>query len=335
MSKLTLFTAILLSGIAEYFSIVGLIAIFAAAPISIAVMGAALGVSKLVAASWVYRNWDHSPRALKYYLTLAVVVLSIITSMGIFGFLSKAHSEQTLVSNDLQAKLLIYDEKIKTARENIDADRKQLKQLDEAVDQIMARSTTEEGASKSVAVRRAQNRDRIALAKNIEANQKLIASLNEEAAPLRAEVRKVEAEVGPIKYIAALIYGDNPDVLLLEKAIRWVTVIIVLVFDPLAILLLIAANITPPVKKEEEEPPVKVTPVTPVSLEPAIIPAEESIPSVEHKLNHKDDVTIKENVTIEKQSGWRKESFTFEDPSDAIKIDKERIHEIKDDMLNP
>jgi hypothetical protein len=168
----------------------------------------------------------------------------LITSMGIFGFLSKAHSDQGLASGDVAAKIAVYDEKIKTAKENIEANRRQLKQMDEAVDQIMGRSTSEQGADKSNAVRRSQQKDRAALAKDIEANQKLIASLNEQRAPIAAEVRKVEAEVGPIKYIAALIYGDNPDANLLEKSVVWVILTIVFVFDPLAVLLLLASQMS-------------------------------------------------------------------------------------------
>lgn len=239
---ITLLTAILLSGVAAYFSIVGLIAIFAAAPIPIAIMGGTLEVAKLVAASWVYRNWTVAPSVIKYYFTAAVVVLSLITSMGIFGYLSKAHMDQNLVSGDVLAKVSIYDEKIKTAKENIETARRQLKQMDDAVEQTLARSTSEEGATKANNIRRAQQRERGILIKEIESNQKIITSINEEAAPIRAEVRKVEAEVGPVKYIAALIYGDNPDTNLLEKAVRWIIMVIVLVFDPMAILLLIAAN---------------------------------------------------------------------------------------------
>ena len=239
---LTLITAIALSGVAAYFSIVGLIAIFAAAPIPIAVMGSSLEVAKLVAASWVYRNWTVAPSVIKYYFTAAVVILSLITSMGIFGYLSKAHMDQSLVSGDVIAKISIYDEKIKVAKENIDANRKAIKQLDEAVDQTMARSTDEKGADKASQLRRSQAKERARLLQEIETEQKKISQLTEERAPIAAEVRKVEAEVGPVKYIAALMYGDNPDQNLLEKAVRWVTIIIVLVFDPMAILLLIAAN---------------------------------------------------------------------------------------------
>ena len=116
--------------------------------------------------------------------------------------------------------------------------------MDEAVDQIMARSTTEGGADKANAVRKSQQRDRVALAKDIESQQKLIASLNDEAAPIRAEVRKVDAEVGPIKYIAAFIYGTAPDASMLERAVTWIIILIVIVFDPLAVIMLLAAQMT-------------------------------------------------------------------------------------------
>jgi len=171
-------------------------------------------------------------------------LLMLITSMGIFGFLSKAHNDQNLVSGDVGAKLAIFDEKIKTARDNIEADRKQLRQMDAAVDQVMSRSSDEKGADKANAIRNSQKRDRAALAKDIEANQRVISQLNDEAAPIRAENRKVEAEVGPIKYIAAFIYGVAPDATMLEKAVTWIIIMIVVVFDPLAVIMLLASQMT-------------------------------------------------------------------------------------------
>jgi hypothetical protein len=165
--------------------------------------------------------------------------------MGIFGFLSKAHSDQSLVSGDVLSKIAIYDEKIKTARENIEANRKQLKQMDEAFDQVMGRSSDEKGADKANSIRRSQQRDRANLAKDIESNQKIISQLNDESAPIRAEVRKVEAEVGPIKYIAKFIYGEHgADENMLEKAVTWIIILIVVVFDPLAVIMLLAAQMT-------------------------------------------------------------------------------------------
>ena len=98
------------------------------------------------------------------------------------------------------------------------------------------------------------------MAKDTEANQKLIAKLNDEAAPIRAEVRKVEAEVGPIKYIAAMIYGDNPDENMLERSVRWLIILLIIVFDPLAVLMLIAANLTQMKQKEWQEEKEKAQP---------------------------------------------------------------------------
>ena len=240
---ITLLTALLLSAVAAYFSIAGLIAIFSSAVIPIAVMGGTLELAKIVTASWLYRNWKTAPLLFRYYLTIATIILSLITSLGIFGYLSKAHNDQNLVSGDVQSKIAVYDEKIKISRDNIDANRKALKQMDEAVDQVMGRSADEKGADKAVSIRRSQAKERTRLLSEIAAEQKTVSQVSEERAPVAAEVRKVEAEVGPIKYIAALIYTEQT-VDVLEKAVRWVIIALVIVFDPLAILLLIAANMS-------------------------------------------------------------------------------------------
>jgi hypothetical protein len=242
IAYLALLSGLTISAVAIWYSVEGLVSIFAAAVTPIIVMGVVLEVSKLIATVWLKINWTRSPIFIRLYLLGAIAVLMVITSMGIFGFLSKAHSDQSLVSGDVQSRIAIYDEKIKTARENIEANRKQLKQMDEAVDQVMGRSSDEKGADKANNIRRSQSRDRSALAKDIETNQRLIATLNDQAAPIRAEVRKVEAEVGPIKYIAAFVYGDNPDANVLERAVTWVIIIIVSVFDPLAVILLLASQ---------------------------------------------------------------------------------------------
>ena len=272
IAYLALLSGLTISVVAIWYSVAGLVSIFAAAVVPIIVMGVALEVSKLIATVWLKQNWKRAPVYIKAYMSLAVAILMIITSMGIFGFLSKAHSDQSLVSGDVQSRIAIYDEKIKTAKDNIDANRKQLKQMDEAVDQVMGRSTTETGADKANNIRRSQQRDRSALAKDIEANQKLIAKLNDEAAPIRAEVRKVEAEVGPVKYIAAFIYGDNPDANLLEKAVTWVIILIVSVFDPLAVILLLASQYSFQwFRQQQEEEDNKPIPSQPTVIEPPIV----------------------------------------------------------------
>jgi hypothetical protein len=195
----------------------------------------------------------------------------VITSMGIFGFLSKAHSDAGLVSGDVQAKIAVYDERIKTERDNIEAARKALAQMDATVDQTIARSKTDQGAVNANTMRQRQAKERAQINSDIANSQKTIATLNEERAPIAAEVRKVEAEVGPIKYIAAFIYDDNPDANLLEKAVTWVIIIIVSVFDPLAVILLLASQYsfawfrkeqeglvsTPKLVEETTEDPVK------------------------------------------------------------------------------
>jgi hypothetical protein len=242
LSYFTLFTALSLSVVAAWYSILGLTAIFASAVIPIIIMGGILEVAKVTVTVWLHEYWHRCRLLMKCYLVPAVFMLMVITSMGIFGFLSKAHTDQSLVSGDVQAKIAVYDEKIKLARDNIDANRKALKQMDEAVDQVMGRSTDEKGADKAVSLRRAQAKERTRLLAEIAAEQKKIAVISEERAPIAAEVRKVEAEVGPIKYIAALVYGDNPDTNLLERAVRWVIIILVVVFDPLAIMMVLAAT---------------------------------------------------------------------------------------------
>lgn len=242
MSYLLFAVALALSTVAEWYAIVGLMAIFAASATSIAIMGALLGAAKLVIASWLYRNWKEIPIIMRVYFTTALLVLMMLTSMGIFGYLSKAHLDQAVPTGDIAAKLSIVDEKIRTSKENIETNRKALKQMDDAVDQIMGRSTDEKGADKAVAVRRGQQKERSRLLSEIETEQKKIAGFSEERAPIAAEVRKVEAEVGPIKYIAALLYEESTNADILEKAVRFVILLIVSVFDPLAVLLLMAAN---------------------------------------------------------------------------------------------
>jgi hypothetical protein len=244
LAVLLFISGIAISVVAEYYSIMGLMAIFSAAPIPIAVMGIALGIGKLVQATWLKAYWPRLPATMKLYGVLSVCILMLITTLGCFGFLSKAHSDQTLVSGDSQAKVAIYDEKIKTAKDNIDANRRAIKQMDEAVDQVMGRSNDEKGADKAVAIRRSQTKERARLLGEIENEQRNVARLSEERAPYAAEFRKMESEVGPIKYIAAFIYGDNPDANILERAVTWVIVLIVIVFDPLAVVMLLASQMT-------------------------------------------------------------------------------------------
>lgn len=234
--------AIALSATAAFYAVSGLVAIFAAAVIPIVVMGSMLEVSKLVLASWLYRNWKQTTVLLRSYFVVALTILMLLTSMGIFGYLSKAHLDQAVPTGDVAAKVAILDEKIKTEKENVEAAKQQLRVLDSQVEQTIGRSDGTQGVERSLQIRRGQQKERSALLAEIGSAQSRIARLNEERAPIAAELRKVEAEVGPLKYVAALLYGDSLDENLLEKAVRFVIIMIVVVFDPLAVLMLIAVN---------------------------------------------------------------------------------------------
>jgi hypothetical protein len=271
-----------LSAVAIYYSVIGLTAVFAAAFWPVVIMGTTLEISKLVAASWLKAYWTKIPLGMKVYMSTAVIVLMVITSMGIFGFLSKAHLDQNIVSGDVQSKIALVDEKIKIERENIGNAQQVIKQMDAAVTGVIATGdqtvTLRDGstrinsaAERSLQIRRSQAKDRALLTKQIEESQTKIVKLQEESAPIRAEVRKVEAEVGPIKYIAKLIYSDNPDTNLLEKAVTWVIIIIVVVFDPLAVILLLASQYSFQWFRKQEEENVPVI----ENIEPT--PTEESL----------------------------------------------------------
>ena len=242
LSYFTLFVALSLSAVAAWYSIIGLTAIFAAAVIPVIIMGGILEVAKVTITLWLHEYWHRCRLLMKLYLVPAVALLMLITSMGIFGFLSKAHLDQAVPTGDVQAQVALLDEKINTQRDNIETARAALKQMDSQVNELLARSADDRGAERAVQIRRQQARERAALQADIAQAQAEIAQLNQQRAPVAAELRKVEAEVGPIKYIAALIYGDNPDANLLEKAVRWVIILLVVVFDPLAIMMVLAAT---------------------------------------------------------------------------------------------
>lgn len=311
---LLLFTGLTISGVAIYYSVIGMAAIFAAAPIPIYIMGTTLEIAKLVGASWLKAYWTKAPGFIKTYMMIAILVLMMITSMGIFGFLSKAHLDQNLVGGDVVDKVAILDEKIKTQRDNIEVARKALVQMDQSVDQTMARSTSEKGASRAFDIRKSQSKERNSIRSEIELAQKEIARLNEERAPIAKDLRKIEAEVGPIKYIAALLYGDNPSQNILEKAVTYVIIMIVIVFDPLAVVMLIAAQMTFTWKKEQPsakidpiiEIPNKIVNITKFDLEsfkPASVDEQltevptESLEIESIDIKNDDNIVISENIT--------------------------------------
>ena len=237
LAVLTLLTALAISAVAAYYSIIGLIAIFSSAMIPIAVMGVVLETGKLVTAAWVYHHWKRTPVLLKTYLISAVVVLMFITSMGIFGFLSKAHIEQTTVNSDNTLQIELIDSKIQRERTTIERAENTLAQLDNALEKYVELGAVTKGLN----ARKEQEGERNELNATIDESTDAIATLTKEKSELNADRIAIEAEVGPIKYIAELIYGESSTGVL-EDAVRGVILIIVFVFDPLAVLLLVAAN---------------------------------------------------------------------------------------------
>ena len=214
---IVLICALAISGIAAWYSIIGLIAIFAASPLPIALMGASLEAGKLVAASWLYKNWKEAPRFLKYYLTFAVVILMFITSLGIFGFLSKAHIESNIDMGEVSVQLKTLQRQEQITEERIEF---LLKKAGEDSDKISRRT-----------------------ADQIQQAQDELIAIQKEKLPLEKQENTLMAEVGPLKYIAELIYGKNAESHF-DSAVRFVILLLIFVFDPLAVLLVIAANYT-------------------------------------------------------------------------------------------
>ena len=237
MAILTLAVALSISVVAAAYSIIGLMAIFAAAPIAIATMGTVLEVGKLVTASWLYNNWNRAPLFLKSYLTIAVVVLMIITSMGIFGFLSKAHIDQNAPSNNVSAQIDSLNLQISREEKIISRNNKILDQLDKSIDSYIELDYISRGLDK----REEQSEERQRLQSEINGASGRIAELEVSRFEYEQQVRDLELEVGPIRFIAELVYGDSSTEIL-ESAVRGVILLLVFVFDPLAVLLLIAAN---------------------------------------------------------------------------------------------
>ena len=239
LALVTLITALGISAVAAFYSIVGLMAIFSASALSIAVMGIVLEIGKLITASWLYQNWKRVPFLLKSYLTIAVIILMFITSMGIFGYLSKAHIDQGSGTSELYVKVERLDNRITSERKIITRAEKQLSALDSALDKYLELGAVSKGLKK----REDQEQERNALIGNINNAQGRIDKLLDEKSEYKLQINSFEVEVGPLKYISALVYGDEA-LDYIDTAVRGVILILVFVFDPLAVLLIIAANMS-------------------------------------------------------------------------------------------
>ena len=246
---LLLFSALAVSTVAGYFSIVGLMAIFPAAATPILAMGVVLEVAKLVTASWLYRYWNKTAFFMKSYFAIAVVILSVITSMGIFGFLSKAHLEHSVSTGDNTLQVARLDRRIENEQRRVTDAQTVLDQLDTTVQTLIDydRIRGDDGA---IATRESQAPEREQLNAAIDDAIAAIDLLSEEKLILDTEQLLIEVEVGPLLYVAEMIYG-NTDKETLDKTVRFVIILLILVFDPLAILLVVAANMSMKERKGE------------------------------------------------------------------------------------
>jgi hypothetical protein len=241
MAILTLITALSIAGVAAWYSIVGLMAIFAGAVIPIAIMGAVLEVGKLVTAAWLHQNWEKTRWWMKTYLTTAVFLLMFITSLGIFGFLSKAHLEHSISTGGTnELRIANLERQIGNQQRVITDSEKVLGQLDQTV-QVLLDADRIRGRSGALATRKDQAEERSTLNESIDTAYARIEQYQEELSPLQQEKLAIEVEVGPLKYIAELIYGDEAEDYF-DEAVRWVIILLIITFDPLAVVLLLAAT---------------------------------------------------------------------------------------------
>ena len=252
INYLAFITSITLAAIAAFFSIVGLSTIFPGAYWSVIVMAGSLEVGKLVTAAWLHLEWKRISIPIKTYLTSAVIVLMFITSMGIFGYLSKAHLEQETKSSNNDVKLENLERKIFSENRTISAIDTQLESLDAALEEYISRGYI----TKGLTAREEQKGERLQLESSREEISDSLDILEENALELKKEKIAFELEIGAIKYIAELVYGEEA-ASYYDKAVRAVILSLVFVFDPLAVVLLIASTKGIVTRREETPSVVK------------------------------------------------------------------------------
>jgi len=266
---LTLLVALAISTVAAYYSIVGLMAIFAGAKLAIAIMGVVLEIGKLVVASWTFQNWKTSPVTIRSYFIVSVVVLMLITSLGIFGFLARAHIEQSSPTTLLKERIERVDLKINQRQTQITRYQGRLDILDQALQRYIELGAISKGLSKIGAMDNETN----LLKTKISTLETEIDGLTDKKYGLKTELNLAEVEVGPIRYVASMIYDDVSESQL-EEAVRWIIILLIFVFDPLAVVLVIAANISLRDYRRERKMATKTVTIMPDLSDKEIIDKE-------------------------------------------------------------
>ena len=266
---LTLLVALAISTVAAYYSIVGLMAIFAGATTAIAIMGVVLEIGKLVCASWTFQNWKTSPFTIRSYFIVAVIVLILITSLGIFGFLSRAHIQQSSPTGLLVERIERIDLKVNQRQIQIDRYQGRLDTLDQALQRYIELGAISKGLRKIGEM----DNETALLKTKIEGLEGEIDSLSDEKYELKTELNLAEVEVGPIRYVASMLYDDVSESQL-EEAVRWIIVLLIFVFDPLAVVLVIAANISLRDYRKERKMATKTVTVMPDLSDKTVIDSD-------------------------------------------------------------
>jgi hypothetical protein len=240
LTILLFLSGIAVSIIGATYSIIGLASLFAGAYWAVVSMGITLEIAKLVTVSWLYRNWESKilPNPIRMYLTSAVLMLMFITSVGIFGFLSKAHLDQASPNTGNRLLVKNVERQIDSEKKSIEGAQKIIDQLDRALDKVI-----DKDADKGLSERQKQQNERNRANSIISNSSKKITDLSNQKLKLDKDQLAIDKDIGPFKYVAELIYGDSMDGNL-DRAVRLVIICLILVFDPLAVLMLIAFNVS-------------------------------------------------------------------------------------------
>ena len=266
---LTLLTALAISTVAAWYSIIGLMAIFAGATTAIMIMGIVLEIGKLICASWTFTNWKKCPVIMKTYFILAVVVLMLITSLGIFGFLSRAHITQSSPTSLMEERIERIELKVNQRQTQIKRYQGRLDTLDDALQKYIELGAISKGLAKIGAMDNETN----LLKTKIQGLENEIDGLMDEKYELKTNLSLAEVETGPIKYVASMLY-DEVSASELETAVRWIIILLIFVFDPLAVVLVIAANISLRDYRRERKMATKTVTVMPDLSDKEVIDKE-------------------------------------------------------------
>ncbi len=266
---LTLLTALAISTVAAWYSIIGLMAIFAGATTAIMIMGIVLEIGKLICASWTFTNWKKCPVIMKTYFIVAVIVLMLITSLGIFGFLSRAHITQSNPTSLMEERIERIELKVNQRQIQINRYQGRLDTLDQALQRYIELGAISKGLAKIGAMDNETN----LLKTKIQGLENEIDGLMDEKYELKTNLSLAEVETGPIKYVASMLY-DEVSASELETAVRWIIILLIFVFDPLAVVLVIAANISLRDYRRERKMATKMVTVMPDLSDKEVIDKE-------------------------------------------------------------